>query len=46
MIKVVWGGGEAKGAADVGAAARAATARTRGGPTAPPEGLYLVSVAY
>ncbi|MFP6735464.1 MAG: tRNA pseudouridine(38-40) synthase TruA [Rhodospirillales bacterium] len=38
--------GEAKWSADDVAAALAAKDRTRGGPTAPPEGLYLVSVAY
>ena len=38
--------GEAKWSADDVAAALAAKDRTRGGPPAPPEGLYLVSVAY
>jgi tRNA pseudouridine38-40 synthase len=38
--------GKAKWSADDVAAALAAKDRTRGGPTAPPEGLYLVSVAY
>jgi tRNA pseudouridine38-40 synthase len=38
--------GEAKWSADDVAAALAAKDRTRGGATAPPEGLYLVSVAY